>query len=159
MAKSSSKTPSAKTPAAPARSTAARTPAKPKRPKLPKDVQAAIDAALDKKADELIVLDLSAAGAFTDYFVICTGHNARQVQAIADAVEMALKARDVRPSHVEGYDRAEWVLVDYFDFIVHVFTPGARTFYALERLWGDAVRHEFSHEPPATGTSKARPPA
>ncbi|MFP5379733.1 MAG: RsfS/YbeB/iojap family protein, partial [Vicinamibacteria bacterium] len=100
MAKSSSKTPSAKTPAAPARSTAARTPAKPKRPKLPKDVQAAIDAALDKKADELIVLDLSAAGAFTDYFVICTGHNARQVQAIADAVEMALKARDVRPSHV-----------------------------------------------------------
>jgi ribosome-associated protein len=123
--------------------------AKPARPpKLPKDVLAVVEAARDKKAGNLVVLDLHAAGAFTDYFVICTGQNARQVQAIADAVEMSLKARDVRPSHVEGYDRAEWVLVDYFDFIVHVFTPGARSFYALERLWGDAVRVEFDEAGP-----------
>ncbi|MDP1570259.1 MAG: ribosome silencing factor [Vicinamibacterales bacterium] len=129
---------------------------KPRRtPKLPKDVQAAVDAALDKKAIDLVVLDLHKAGAFTDYFIICTGQNARQVQAIADAVETTLKARKVRPSHVEGYDRAEWVLVDYFDFIVHVFTPGARNFYSLERLWGDAVRIEFTEGAPPV-TTRAR---
>ncbi len=121
------------------------------KPKLPKDVLAAVNAALDKKAINLVVLDLHAAGAFTDYFVVCTGQNARQVQAIADAVETTLKAGKIRPSHVEGYARAEWVLLDYFDFIVHVFTPGARDFYSLERLWGDAVRLEFSEEaPPGT---------
>jgi ribosome-associated protein len=126
--------------------------------RLPKEVQVAVEAALDKKAVDLVVLDLDAAGAFTDYFVVCTGQNARQVQAIADAVETALRARKVRPSHVEGYARAEWVLVDYFDFIVHVFTPGARHFYALERLWGDAVRIEFNEDaPPRTARRMPRP--
>lgn len=122
------------------------TPRRAAKPKLPKDVLAAVEAALDKKALDLVVMDLHAAGAFTDYFVVCTGQNARQVQAIADAVETTLKARKLRPSHVEGYARAEWVLVDYFDFIVHVFTPGARSFYSLERLWGDAVRIEYSED-------------
>jgi ribosome-associated protein len=69
---------------------------------------------------------------------VCTGQNRRQVQAIADAVEAALKARKLRPSHVEGYERGEWVLLDYFDFVVHVFAPNARMFYGLERLWGNA---------------------
>ena len=128
------------------------------KPKLPKEVMAAVEAALDKKAVDLVVLDLHAAGAFTDYFVVCTGQNARQVQAIADAVETTLKLRKVRPSHVEGYARSEWVLVDYFDFIVHVFTPGARTFYALERLWGDAVRIEFNGDaPPRTARRTPAP--
>lgn len=126
------------------------------KPKLPKDVLAAVNASLDKKAINLVVLDLHAAGAFTDYFVVCTGQNARQVQAIADAVETTLKAGKIRPSHVEGYARAEWVLLDYFDFIVHVFTPGARDFYALERLWGDAVRTEFSEDAPPGAAPRTR---
>ena len=115
--------------------------ASPKR--LPKAVQAAIDAARDKKASGVVVLDLKKAGAFTDYFVICSAANPRQVQAIADAVEDALKAEKQRPSLVEGYARAEWILLDYFDFVVHVFSKHARDFYGLDRLWGSATRIEF----------------
>ena len=97
----------------------------------------------DKKASGVVVLDLKKAGAFTDYFVICSASNPRQVQAIADAVEEALKAQKQRPSLVEGYARAEWILLDYFDFVVHVFSKHARDFYGLDRLWGSATRHEF----------------
>lgn len=111
--------------------------------RLPKSVAAAIEAARDKKASGVVVLDLKKAGAFTDYFVICSAANPRQVQAIADAIEEALKAQKQRPSLVEGYARAEWILLDYFDFIVHIFTPATRDFYALERLWGDAKRVEI----------------
>jgi ribosome-associated protein len=114
--------------------------------RLPRQLLAAVAAARSKKASDVTVLDLRKAGAFTDYFVICTGGNARQVQAVADAVEQALKASHVRPSHVEGYERAEWVLLDYFDFIVHVFSPAARHFYALDRLWGAAARVELPAE-------------
>jgi ribosome-associated protein len=110
------------------------------RPRLPKELTMAIDAALDKKATEVAVLDLRKADAFTDFFVVCTGSNPRQVNAIADAVEHSLKQQGRRPSHVEGSERAEWVLLDYFDFIVHVFSPSARAFYGLERLWGNAKR-------------------
>ena len=117
--------------------------ASPRLPKLPKSIQAVIEAAQDKKATGVVVLDLKKAGAFTDYFVICSGANPRQVQAIADSVEEALKAQKQRPSLVEGYARAEWVLLDYFDFVVHVFSKHARDFYALDRLWGSAVRHEL----------------
>jgi ribosome-associated protein len=113
------------------------------RPRLPREVQLALDAAFDKKATEVTVLDLRKADAFTDYFVVCTGANARQVNAIADAVEFSLKQHGRRPSHVEGSQRAEWVLLDYFDFIVHVFSPSARAFYSLERLWGNAKRIEI----------------
>ena len=112
-------------------------------PRLPKVIQAVIAAAQDKKATGVVVLDLKKAGAFTDYFVICSGANPRQVQAIADSVEAALKGQKQRPSLVEGYARAEWVLLDYFDFVVHVFSKHARDFYALDRLWGSAVRHEL----------------
>jgi ribosome-associated protein len=108
--------------------------------RIPKSVQAAIDAALDKKAFDVVVLDLRETGAFTDFFVIASGANARQVQAIADAVKESLKAQHVRPAHTEGYERAEWVLVDYFDFVVHVFSTTARAFYGLDRLWGTAKR-------------------
>ena len=111
--------------------------------KLPRPIQAVIDAARDKKASGVVVLDLKKAGAFTDYFVICSAANPRQVQAIADAVEEALKAQKQRPSLVEGYARAEWVLIDYFDFVVHVFSNHARDFYGLDRLWGSATRFEF----------------
>jgi ribosome-associated protein len=106
----------------------------------PEQILQAARAAQDKKALGLTVLDLRNASAFTDYFIICSGQNTRQVKAIADAVEATLIETGARPAHVEGYDRAEWVLLDYFDFIVHVFTPPTREFYALDRLWGSAER-------------------
>jgi ribosome-associated protein len=112
--------------------------------RLTGDVGKAVRAALDKKAQDVVVLDLRQTPAFTDYFVLCTGLSVRQVKAIADAIEEALRAAKVRPSHVEGYERAEWVLMDYFTFVVHVFTPPTRAFYALDRLWGDAERIEVS---------------
>jgi ribosome-associated protein len=112
--------------------------------RLPGDVSKAVKAALDKKAIDVVVLDLRATPAFTDFFVLCSGTSNRQVKAIADGVEDALRAAKVRPNHVEGYDRAEWVLIDCFTFIVHVFTPQMRAFYGLERLWGDAERIDVS---------------
>jgi ribosome-associated protein len=114
---------------------------------LPKDILAAVDAARGKKAVDLVVLDLRSLDSFTDFFVICSGQNVRQVQAIADAVEESLRKLQVRPAHVEGFERAEWVLLDYFDFIVHVFNTERREFYALERLWGSAERVELPGEP------------
>jgi ribosome-associated protein len=117
--------------------------------RLTGDVAKAVRAALDKKAQDVVVLDLRHTPAFTDYFVLCSGQTARQVRAIADAVEETLRAAKVRPAHVEGYDRSDWVLMDFFTFIVHVFTPQTRVFYALERLWGDAERIEVSDDPPA----------
>jgi ribosome-associated protein len=115
--------------------------------RLTSEVTRAVRAALDKKAANVVVLDLRNTPAFTDFFVLCSGQNQRQVKAIADSVEDALRAARIRPAHVEGYDRAEWILMDFFSFIVHVFTPHTREFYALERLWGDAERIEISEEP------------
>jgi len=109
-----------------------------KRARVPVVILAVVDAVRQKKADDVVALDLREAGAFTDFFVVCTGQNRRQVQAIADAVESSLKGKKVTPSHVEGYAGGEWVLLDYFDFVVHVFSPTARAFYSLERLWGNA---------------------
>ena len=123
-----------------AKSTQPRTTTRVKTPRLPAELKTAVEAARSKKATDLVVLDLRKTGGFTDYFLICTGANPRQVHAIADAVEMALKARKVRPTHFEGYERAEWVLLDYFDFVVHVFSREYRSFYNLERLWGNAER-------------------
>lgn len=111
---------------------------------LPEDVSTAVEAARDKKALRVTLLDLRGADAFTDLFVVCTASNVRQAQAIADAIEARLRERGRRVAHVEGYDRAEWVLLDYFDFIVHVFTADTREFYALERLWGKAPRLELA---------------
>jgi len=106
-----------------------------------------VDAALGKKGLEVVVLDLRKSDAFTDFFVIATGANQRQVHAIADGVEMALKAAGVRPSNIEGSKKAEWVLLDYFDFVIHVFSPAARAFYGLERLWGSARHIPFDDVP------------
>jgi len=117
------------------------------RKRLTSEVSKAVQAALDKKALNVIVLDLRGTPAFTDFFILCSGQTHRQVKAIADNVEEVLKKDRIRPAHVEGYERAEWVLMDYFTFIVHVFTPQTREFYALERLWGDAERVEVSDDP------------
>jgi len=102
-----------------------------------------MEAADGKQALDIVVLDLRAASGFTDFFMICSGANPRQIRAIADAVSEKLREEDVRPAHVEGYERSEWILLDYFDFIVHVFSKETRAFYALERLWGDADRVEL----------------
>ena len=123
--------------------------------RLPGEVAKAVKAALDKKASDVVVLDLRNTPAFTDFFILCSGSSNRQVKAIADAVEEALKAAKVRPAHVEGYDKAEWILMDYFSFIVHVFSPQMRLFYSLERLWGDAERIEVTEEPPAPMKARA----
>jgi ribosome-associated protein len=114
---------------------------KPAAPRRSAELTGAVAAALDKKATDVVVLDLTKASAFTDFFVICTGGNVRQVQAIADAVQAAV---GTKPALVEGYKGGEWVLIDYFDFIVHVFQPATREFYSLERLWGDAERVEVT---------------
>jgi ribosome-associated protein len=118
-----------------------------RREALPRVVTGAVNAALDKKAEDVVVLDLRKAGGFTDFFVICTGGNARQITAIADAVRETLKRDfDERPALSEGIDRSEWILLDYFNFVVHIFSRECRAFYGLERLWGNAERHEFSDE-------------
>ena len=115
----------------------------------------ALRAAGDKKAAALVVLDLREVASFTDYFLIASGANVRQVQAIADGVVERLKQIGARALRVEGYRTAEWVLLDYGDFIVHVFEEKARRFYDLERLWRDAARvelpAELAGEPPAVG--------
>ena len=114
---------------------------------LPQQIGWAIAAAEDKKAADIVVLDLRKAAGFTDFFVICSGQNARQIRAIVDAVTEALASHAAKPAHVEGYERSEWVLLDYFDFIVHVFAPETRLFYGLERLWGNAERIELPAAP------------
>lgn len=119
------------------------------RPSLPDEIVTAVRAAAEKKAADLVVLDLRKAAGFTDYFVICTGQNARQIKAIADAVEEALGKAHVKPAHVEGYARAEWILLDYFDFVVHVFGEQTRNFYGLERLWGSASTVDLADVLPA----------
>lgn len=119
------------------------------RKKLPSEVTSAVAAALDKKASDIVVLDLRHTPAFTDFFVVCSGQNSRQVKAIADNIEDTLRQAGVRPAHVEGYDRAEWILMDFFTLIVHVFAPQKRDFYGLERLWGDAIRIEIADDAPA----------
>jgi ribosome-associated protein len=117
--------------------------------KFPKPVTGAVQAALDKKAEDVVLLDMRDSGGFTDFFIICTGGNARHVSAIADGVRETLKREfDERPGLVEGIDRSEWILLDYFNFVVHVFSRDCRAFYGLERLWGAAERHEFKDEGP-----------
>jgi ribosome-associated protein len=110
-----------------------------------KQISEAISACQDKKAEELTILRLDKnSGAFTDYFVICSGTNPRQIQAISDEVELRLKRAGVYPHNIEGHKQAEWVLLDYVDFVVHVFSESARRYYDLERLWRSAKKVEIS---------------
>jgi len=106
----------------------------------PKTLERAAQAALDKKARDLALLDLNGVATFAGHFLICTGESARQVQAIADSIQERLNDEGVTLHHVEGYRLGEWVLLDYVDFIVHIFSPKARAFYDLERLWRPAAR-------------------
>jgi ribosome-associated protein len=127
---------------------AASTPRSGKAPKLPKAVAGAIAAAHDKKATDVVLLDLRKTDGFTDFFVICTGLNPRQITAIADSVQDTLRTQFAeRPALAEGADKSEWILLDYFNFVVHVFSRDCRAFYDLERLWGNAQRYEFEDAP------------
>jgi ribosome-associated protein len=121
---------------------------------LDERVWTALQSAAEKKALDVVVLDLREVATFTDFFVIATGANERQVQAIADEVYETLKKSGSAAARVEGYKAAEWVLLDYGDFIVHVFEQKARLFYDLERLWRESKRVELP--PDVVGTSSLR---
>ena len=107
-------------------------------------VELAAQVALGKKASDVVILDLRPTNAFTDFFLLVSGTNQKQLVAIADGIRDALRAHGLRPGHVEGFPREEWILMDYGDFMVHMFTPARRSFYALERLWGEATRLEVA---------------
>ena len=114
------------------------------------ELLSAIEAAQNKKAGAITLLDLTGLGAFTDYFLLCSGYSTPQVEAISDAIEEALKARGMRPQHREGRLGAEWLLLDYGGFIVHIFTERLRLFYDIERLWRMARRIDFDESPPGS---------
>ena len=118
------------------------------------ELRAAVEAAQGRKAAGITVLDLSGLGAFTEAFVICTAFSPRQVQAVSDAIEEALGPAGWRLLHREGYERAEWVLLDYGRFVIHVFLERARLFYDIERLWRQAPRIDV----PDAGAESPVPP-
>ena len=102
------------------------------------NLQTAARAAAEKKAFQITGLEVSTLTSYTDHLLICSGASDRQVGAIADAIQRQLRDSGVRPIHVEGANRADWVLIDYGDFVVHVFTEERRAYYGLDSLWGDA---------------------
>ncbi len=107
---------------------------------IPREVRLSVEASRAKKAEELVVLDLRGLSTFTDFFVIMTGNSTRQNTAISESIEQVLKKSEVIPLGVEGRGAAEWILLDYGSFVVHVFSKKAREYYSLEKLWGDAPR-------------------
>jgi len=111
---------------------------------LEQDLETVWRALEDKKGEEMVLLDVSATSSFTEYFVIVTGRSARQTQALADSVMEELREQGRPVGHIEGYQRGEWILIDYGSFVVHVFVPGHRGFYNLEKLWGDGKRVRVS---------------
>jgi ribosome-associated protein len=135
-------------------------------PEIRQQVAQAVKAIESKKGEDVVILEMDRnSGAFTDYFVVCSGTNPRQIQAIADDVQKQLADAGQRPNSVEGYNQAEWVLVDYVDFVLHVFSERARRFYDLERLWKSAKKlspADLSKKPvakPAAKKKAKKPPA
>jgi ribosome-associated protein len=104
----------------------------------------AVNAADDKKAHDLVILDISKITSFASYFLLCTGDSSRQMQAIADEIEKKLKENGLRPAHMEGYRNSEWILMDYMGLVVHIFSKNARIYYDLERLWRDGKKLDAS---------------
>lgn len=115
---------------------------------LPAEVARAAELAMDRKAKELVALDLRGISSATDYFLLGSGTSDVQVRSIAEHIIEEMKKEGVRPGHVEGLEGGRWVLIDYIDFVVHVFHPEARSFYQLEGLWGDARRLDLEDQPP-----------
>jgi ribosome-associated protein len=123
---------------------------------FPKGVRLAVEAAQEKKAGAITVIDLSGMGAFTEYFVICTGYSTPQVQAICGEIEESLHKNAKRsPAHREGHRSAEWALLDFGGFVVHVFSEQARRYYDLERLWRSAPKLEIPDAPESLGHDSA----
>src|SRR5438445_2661758 len=122
-------------------------------------VAQAVKAIEGKKGEDVVILEMDkSSGAFTDYFVVCSGTNPRQIQAIADDVEKQMAEAGQRPNSVEGYTQAEWVLLDYVDFVLHIFSARARKFYDLERLWKSARKlapSDLSKKPAKKKAKKA----
>lgn len=110
---------------------------------LPEEVKISVKAGQAKKGEDLIVLDLRGLSSFTDFFIIMHGNSPRQNVALYESVEQELRKKNVRPLSVEGRENAEWILVDYGSFIVHVFSRRARDYYSLEKLWGDAQKFSY----------------
>lgn len=108
--------------------------------RLNKAIKTAISTALDKKAENIVVLGVKKIVSYADYFLILSGNSARQNQGIFDSIIESLKKLKKKPLHVEGVERGEWILLDYGSFIIHIFSPKARRYYDLESLWGDAER-------------------
>jgi ribosome-associated protein len=118
-------------------------------------VALAVKAVEGKKGEDVVILEMDRnSGAFTDYFVVCSGTNPRQIQAIADDVQKNLTEAGQRPNSVEGYSQAEWVLLDYVDFVLHIFSERARKFYDLERLWKSARKLSAADLAKKTATNK-----
>jgi len=126
---------------------------------MDKALRIAVKAVDDKKAQDVVAMDISAVASFADYFLLCSGDSSRQIQAIADEVEEKMAANGYRPSHVEGYGNAEWILLDYFGLVVHIFSRQARAYYDLERLWRDATVLDVRKllEPDGAETAPVRP--
>ena len=110
---------------------------------LPPEIKLSVKASQAKKGEELVVLDLRGLSSFTDFFVIMHGNSPRQNIALYESVEQELRKKNIRPLSVEGRENAEWILVDYGNFIVHVFSRRARDYYSLEKLWGDALKFSY----------------
>lgn len=127
------------------------TPVSPASVEMPREVGRVVDLLFDRKAVNVVLLDLRKISSATDWFVVAGGTSDTHVSAIADSVIEGLKKEGVRPLNVEGQREGRWVLIDYFDFVVHVFHPAAREFYQLERLWGDAPTHVLEAEGAANG--------
>lgn len=113
--------------------------------RLNKVIKSAVSAALDKKAQNIVILNVKKIVDYTDYFLILSGNSTRQNQAIYDSIMESLKKLKKRPLHVEGVERGEWILLDYGSFIIHIFSPRVREYYDLESLWGDAKRMEIEN--------------
>ncbi len=114
---------------------------------LPPQVRLSVKAGQAKKGEDVLVLDLRELTSFTDFFVILTGNSSRQNAAIVDSIEQDLKKKKTRPLGIEGKEVGEWILMDYGDFVVHVFSKRAREYYSLEKLWGDAPRVAYADTP------------
>lgn len=110
---------------------------------LPNDIRVSLKASQAKKGEGMVILNLKGISSFTDYFVVMHGNSKRQNVAICENVERELKENDIRPESIEGRENAEWILMDYGNFIIHIFSKETREYYSLEKLWGDAPRLVF----------------
>jgi len=108
-----------------------------------KKLEAIVKIIFEKKGDNILLMDLRKLSPITDYFIICTAQSSLHAQAISNELSFRLKKQNITHHHVEGYSNAQWIVLDYFDFVIHIFLNEVRQFYGLERLWGDAPQRRF----------------